>query len=255
MKRFFISLFLFFTLVISNSTQAQILNVEKFQAKVGDSTRWFSQMAFNGTLTQIQRSVYELNQKTFTALKQDRMRYLLLSDINLVIVDNDKVISNGYVHFRSVFEKSKKIAFEAFFQEQFDAVRGLKRRDVQGLDVRFNLANTKRISLDLATGFMHEYEWWQNTTQLETRRFIKSTTSLLLAIPFSSQFQFHSTGYYQFVPDKPMRPRLIFDSRISWSLTERFQLALSENIFYDANPIIDIDKWVHKLHIELVVSF
>lgn len=255
MKRFNVPFFLIFAIVVIPTGQAQILNVEKFQAKVSDTTHWFSQLAFNATLTQIQRTVYELNQKTFTALKHDRMRYLLLSDINLVIVDNENVISNGYLHFRTVFEKSKKIAYEAFFQEQFDAVRGLKRRDVQGLDVRFNLANTKNINLDLATGFMHEYEWWQSVTQLETRDFIKSTTSLLLAIPLSSQFQFHSTGYYQFVPDKPLRPRLIFDGRLSWSLTKRFQLALSENIFYDANPIIAIDKWVNKLHFELVVNF
>src|SRR5690606_21831993 len=130
--------------------------------------------------------------------------------------------------------------------EQFDAVRGLKRRDVQGFDLRFDVIHSKHVSIDIASGFMHEYEWWFKT-QKQTRNLIKSTSSLLLAFPINERFTVRGTGYYQFVPDRPESPRIIWDGNLSWNLTNTVQLAIASNLFYDAEPIIDIDPWVNTL--------
>jgi hypothetical protein len=245
---------MFFLLSGLATLSSQILNVEKFQSKLTDTTRWFNQIGLNADITQIETTVYEFKERSFTAYKPGKTQYLLLSELKLVMVDGANVISNGYVHVRSSYSISEKWIFELFIQEQFDAVRGLKRRDVQGFDFRWDFLDKKQFSLALATGLMHEYEWWFQNSK-EVRNLIKSTSSLLLAFPISNDFSLKGTGYLQFVPDRPTVPRIIWDGSLNWNITKSVGLALTSNVFYDAEPIVDIDPWVNTLTIELVFTW
>ena len=245
--------FLFFPL--KSVVFGQILNVEKFQSKVADSISLYNEIGFNATITQNQTTLYDLNTKTFHILNKNDFKFMLINNLRLVILENENVISKGYVHFRATHKSSKRLQTELFFQEQYDAIRELNRRDVQGADLRINLFDGNNSSLALAIGLMHEFEWWKTATISEKTRFIKSTNSLLLSLKLTDNLIINSTAYYQFAPTRVKTPRIIADSRLSWKINETFRIGLSNNFLYDAAPIIPIDKSISETSIDLILSF
>jgi len=233
----------------------QILNVEKFQLIKTDSISLFNEIGFNATITKNQTNLYDLNTKTFHILNKAVFKFMMINNLRMVILENENVISKGYVHFRVSYKSSKRLQTELFFQEQYDAIRNLNRRDVQEADLRINLFDGNNSSIALAIGIMHEFEWWKTTTISEETRFIKSTNSLLVSLKLTDNFTINSTAYYQFAPTRVKTPRIIADSRLNWKITDTFKIGLGNSFLYDAAPIIPIDKLISETSIELILTF
>jgi hypothetical protein len=244
-----------FFILFTKIVPAQILNVEKFQSKFTDSTRFFNEFGLNATITQNQNTLIDLNAKTFHIYQKNDFRFLLINNIRLVVVEDENVISRGYIHFRTTWKTTERLRYEVFFQEQYDGIRNLIRRDVQGADIRLSFVNSEKISLDFAIGLMHEYEKWKNDLYIRNTRFLKSTNSLLFSFKFTDSFQFTTTGYYQFAPTRIKTPRLIADSRLSWKINDSFKIGLSNTFLHDAAPIIPIDKVISETAIDLILFF
>jgi len=231
------------------------LNVEKFQSKIADTIRSYNEIGFNASITQNQSTLYDLNTKTFNFLNKDDFKFMLINNLRLVILEDQNVISRGYVHFRVTHKTSKRLESELFLQEQYDAIRELNRRDVQGANLRINLIDGENSSFAIAIGLMHEFEWWKTSTTTEKSRFLKSTNSLLLSLKLTDNLIINSTAYYQFAPTRFKTPRIIADSRLAWKITETFKIGLTNNFLYDAAPIIPIDKSISETSIDLILSF
>lgn len=235
--------------------QAQILNIEQFQNKINDSIPNYNEFGFNADIKHIENTLVTLSARSFNFIQTNKNRFLLINSARIILLDKETILSNGYTHLRSTFNRRNRMNPELFIQYQFDAVRGLNRRDVHGIDFRIRLLSGSKFTLDVALGFMHEYEWWKLKTHNEKNRFIKSTNSVLAAFPLNPNFVFHTTAYYQFSPTRLKNPRIIADSRLTWKISSTVQLAVSNNFFYDSKPIIPIDKIVNETGIELVFRF
>lgn len=250
---------LFFTVLIlilkTDITCAQILNVEKFQNDIEDAKKLFGQINLSGSITHVQKTIYDLKQQSTISYSDSLNRYLLIGQTRWINADNQTLLSNGYAHLRYTRTIETFLAIELFFQEQFDAVRHLKRRDLLGLDFRFNIIENKRTHLLLSTGFMYEYEWWDDNIQSVQNPFLKSTNSLRLAINASKNVLFHSTGYLQIQPNQTRQIRLILDSSLTWKLNKRLRFSLTNNIFYDSKPVISIDPFVNETNFSIGFNF
>jgi hypothetical protein len=246
---------LFVSVVGENSTKAQILNVERFQSQINDTIPHFTELGFNTNISHIENTLVTITARSFSFYKTRPANLLLLSSLRLIYLDRSSVVSNGYVHLRSTFSPNNRLHPEVFLQYQFDAIRGLNRRELQGSDVRITLVNNKVLSLDISSGFMHEFEWWKKDGLDKRKHFLKSTSSILAALPLSKSFTFHTTGYYQFSFTRLNSPRIIADSRLTWKITQSILLSATNNFFFDAKPIIPIDKIVNETSIELILQF
>lgn len=246
---------LFISVLGVHSTNAQILNVERFQSQLNDSIPRFTELGFNTNITQIENTLVTITARSFSFYKTRTVNLLMLSSLRLIYLDRSTVVSNGYVHLRSAFSPNNRLHPEVFLQYQFDAVRGLNRRELQGSDVRITVVNNKRLSLDISSGLMHEFEWWKKDGLDKRKHFVKSTSSILAALPLSKSFAFHTTGYYQFSFTRLNSPRIIADSRLTWKISKSILISATNNFFYDAKPIIPIDKIVNETSIELVLQF
>ncbi|MGN8226674.1 DUF481 domain-containing protein [Gracilimonas sp. BCB1] len=248
------SIVLLFILLFSSSAQAQLLNVESVRSDA-DSAGWHGQLNFNLSLSQYNDRVLQFTNKANLSYFSDHHAYLFLNNLKLVNLDGASVISSGYSHLRTTFNRENRFSPEVFFQYQYNNNLGLRNRFLGGAGFRYTLFDGDNWTGSFSTGLMAEYEQWKETGQPPIENeFLKSTSNLSLRGKLNPQTTFLLIGYYQARPDQFFQARSILETQLQVTMTRRISMSVQFSAAYDADPVIDIPNWTYELSNGFVIK-
>jgi len=241
-------------LAIISPLRAQVLNVEQVRAD-SDTTGWIGELGFDFSLNKFNDRVLktggEANASYFSRLHQ----YILLSQLDIVSVDGNSLVSDGYAHLRATFLRANSFSPELFAQHQYNNNLGLQNRALAGAGVRYTFLSRQHLSGSFSTGLMAEFEEWglgDNETVENT--FLKSTSNLVIRGQLNPQASLTLIGYYQARPGRFFEPRATSENRLTLRISERLSFRVGFTMTYDTDPVIDVPNLTYELKNGLVFT-
>lgn len=251
-RTFYLILFVLF-FISASTVHGQILNIEKVDTVSAGNT-WFGRFSFSGNVTKKQDALVELRNTSYLVYKKDELKTLLINRLDFLANDGNDVLSQGFVHARFTYWNRQPVAAEAFIQVQYDAVRGLDRRDLFGVVGRFELFDSSGFILSTTAGGMLEHESWQINSNRLNQNILKTSVSLQTSYSYEA-FSFAATGYYQAPFDDILKPRAILDAVAEIDITDSWAVGFSYSMLYDFSPVLDVEALNYDSGVELTFSF
>lgn len=241
-------------LLFSEITQAQVLNVERIRSD-SDTTGWVGELGFNLSLNKYNDSVLKTSGQANSAYFSEKHQYLLISQIDLVNVDGNSLVSNGYLHLRATFLRKETLSPELFTQYQYNNNLGLQGRALAGAGIRYTFLERENISGRFSTGVMFEHEeWGLGENQVVVNNLIKSTSNVVIRGRINPQTSLTMIGYYQARPDRFFEPRATSENQLNMQITRNLTFRVSFTMTYDVEPVIDVPNLTYELKNGLVFS-
>lgn len=261
MARAIAGILLLFSFSIS---RAQILNIEKFRTDRDTFNVWGGNIGIGFSTKKQQTSVTTLNASSNIAYFSRMHTYMNISYIKFIAVEEDRLISEGYTHFRGIIFRRRFISYEPFFQYQYDLGRGLIKRQLLGFTFRANLFSTPKFFIAANTGAMFENEIWEGEVlryplpgepQTAETDFVKSTSNLSIRGDITHNVYLLFVTYYQARFEKFFTPRIISDVQLNVKISQYFTLSNQFTSTYDALPILSDNEFVYSFNTSLLVKF
>jgi hypothetical protein len=249
------ALFIVSLFFIADSVQAQVLNVERVRAEA-DTTGWTGEIGADFALNKYNDRVIKVGNQANMAYFSHRHAYMLLSSIDLVNVDGNSLVSNGYVHLRSTLLRKESFSPELFVQYQYNNNLGLRNRALAGGGVQYTFLARPNIRGHISTGLMFEHEEWgvDNNTSVENN-LIKSTSNLSIRGRINPQTSVTIIGYYQARPDKFFKPRATSENQLNINISQNLIFRVNFTLMYDFDPVVDVPNLTYELKNGIVLSF
>jgi hypothetical protein len=248
-------LFIICLFIFPSLNFAQVLNVERFRTTADTSNVWIGELKFNFALNKQQTTVISLGNETNLAYFSRLHVYYFLNQINLVMVDDLSLVSDGYFHLRGTYFRRNAWSPETFAQFQYNLNWGLKRRVLIGSVIRYRYLERENIRGAVSSGAMFENEYWREDGQPGVEKdLIKSTTSLLLRGNLTEQAELVLIGYYQAPPASFFRPRITGDAKLNIRISNNLTFSTQFVLTYDAEPLIDVTNVVYRLTNGIVIA-
>lgn len=245
-----------FFLMTSLLSRSQILNFEKFRLNKDTSNVWALSTAAGIDLKKKTSESTKFNSRVSTYYLSERNAYYFLGNFSLTRVNNINIFEQGYVHFRMVFNRRHKLAYEPFLQLQYDLGKGLKRRHLYGGNFRMNLYEDSTITFSVGSGIFYENENWLNEDDLSIQNNnLKSNNYISTQCKINDWMNFLLTGYYQASFDDFTSPRLIVDSNLRMKFTDTFAYDVHFELSADRKPVVETGRLIYLLSSGFRVSF
>lgn len=242
----------------------QILNIEKYRSDKDTSRVWAGNVGFGLSAKKQQTSLLNLNTNCNLAYFSLHHSYMNISYFKFVAIQESEVISEGYTHFRALFDRKRFVSYEPFVQFQYDLGRGLLKRQLAGFTFRFNFLSTEKVHMAANTGAMYEQELWEGEVlrypiserpdRAETY-FIKSTSNFSIRGDISNNVYLLFVTYYQARFEKFLTPRIISDVQLNVKMSRFFSISNQFTSTYDALPILRDNKFIFSLNTNLTLNF
>src|SRR6056297_2108216 len=138
---------------------AQILNVEKSRLdSLGEDKDY--QIVLESTFQIYNRSANAEEKAEFLNVSNNlnaiyepgKHAYILLGNLQFTKNNNEAILNNSYLHFRTNFHYRKKFSTEVFAQAQDDKFRGLRSRYLVGVSIRWRAIEDEKFEMILGTG-------------------------------------------------------------------------------------------------------
>lgn len=248
-------LLLLVSLFIAENAHSQVLNVERVRADA-DTTGWTGEVGTDFSLSKYNDRVIKVGTQANMAYFSRLHGYLLLSNLDLVDVDGNSLVSNGYIHLRSTLLRKHRLSPEFFLQYQYNNNLGLQNRALAGTGVRYTFLSRPTLGGHISTGLMFEYEeWGLPEDQTVEKNLIKSTSNLVVRGQINPQTSLTMIGYYQARPDQFFKPRATSENQLNIKISRTMTFRVSFTMTYDVDPVIDIPNLTYELKNGIVLSF
>lgn len=265
MKSKIILLLVFFAL--NYDALAQILNVEKSRTSRDSLNHFESNISFSATL--YNRSTDPDKPVKFLSLGgnanlsyfSQKHSYSTINHLSYIKLNNNTIVNAAYSHFRINLMRRKKVSYELFTQYQNDLRRGLDKRILAGVGLRFILIHNDKTNLSLGTGVMYEEENWRHPQKEEEKistQIIKSTNYIAFHAKLSETAKFGLISYFQSGYDTDSetgRNRLSIDTNLSFKITKNIAFRTTFTAAYDAKPIVPVTQFIYKLTNGISLTF
>lgn len=229
LKLFFIFVF------VAVQTQAQIVNVESLR-KVTDTSKWSGNVGLNLSLIKNKNDIFKVTNRAHLQYLNKRNLYLIVTNLNFQQLDSSKFVNSGTIHLRYNYKFKPKIAWEIFFQSQYDAVSNIDLRSLLGTGPRFKLGSSEKYKFYMGTLLMHEYEKSTETFGTNINRDVRGSAYLSFSLYPASQFSVVSTTYYQPKLEAFRDYRISNDTSLAFEIYKGLGFKSTFNLLFDAFP-------------------
>ena len=264
-KNTFASFLLFSFLVISTTTEAQILNTDRTKS-LDSSENVLSKVAVSIATDQQKKFLldfYYSGDFTFLNKKNSTTFY---SKIDKVTNGGQSIQNLGTFQLKNNKEISSSLHLETFLQYQWDGSLGMEYRNLAGLNLIHYFKNTEWEDFFWGGGIFIENEKWNwsavndeslinNKAVIITHPKLNLTAKYSVVNP-SSHFEFilrifNQTGTYQ---DKMSNRTSVFN-QFQLPITKKLSTSFNLDFLYDTNPIVPIDHFHYNYYQTLSYNF
>ena len=192
MKKLWLLIIVVFACV---QTYGQIVNVESLR-KVTDTSKWSGNISLDVSLIKNRNDIFKITNRAHLQYRNNRNLYLIVTNLNFQQLDSSKFVNSGTVHLRYNYKFRPKIAWEVFFQSQYDAVSNIDLRNLIGSGPRFKLGTSEKYKFYMGTLVMYEYEKSTEILGTNVNRDARGSAYLSFSLYPSNQFSVVSTPLY-----------------------------------------------------------
>jgi Protein of unknown function, DUF481 len=249
-KALFLILFL---LTCSNTSEAQIVNVESLR-QVNDSSKWSGSASVDVALIENRRSIFRLTNRLRLQYNTDKNLYLFINDINLQKIDDNSLVNRGTQHIRYNRFLNANLKLEAFAQSQYDAISNIDFRGLIGIGLRKKLSKNDKLKFFLGSLIMFEYEE-ATINSINALRDFRNSTYLSFSLYPNDNISIVSTTYYQPLLKKFSDFRISNETSVAFKVFKNLSFKTSFIYNYDAKPIVGIPNTQYELTNGIVYSF
>lgn len=256
MKRQGLAILLFFS-IYGEYTAAQIMNIERRRQQF-DTIGWFGSTEWQFIAEQ--NSKRYLTFRTLNSIERQtkKRNYLLLSELRFLSGEGETFANSGFIHLRYTYKvdeiplDSVRILYtgtflrwETYLQQQYNALLGVRFRNVVGTGPRFKIVQKPAISF--FTGFtplMYEFEIEKNGIRHND---IRITSYAAINYKIENNLTLVSAIYYQVLWFKAYDRRFSWEANIFTKLTRKFDLTINFYYMYDTAPPESIRNNVYTI--------
>ncbi|UXP31474.1 DUF481 domain-containing protein [Reichenbachiella agarivorans] len=254
-------------LLISISTQAQILNVNKLDVTTDSSRYTFGGIEFffetdnRSPTPEESAKLLTIESAVDIVYVSDLHAYYLAGELNYYEATGDPVISTGFIHYRTNLMRKNRLSYEVYTQASFDASRRLDFRGIVGGGIKYRIYKTPEFEMDFGTGAFYEHEKWETfdeISQIVSVSFWKSSSYLKSNLELSDAANLSFITFYQVGYDwdiDAFRHRISGELQLNFNITSHFSFVVEGSIHYEDKPIIDINKTVYGIKNGLAYTF
>jgi hypothetical protein len=210
----------------------QVVHIESKRLK-GDKQGYSGNIDLNINFIQNQNDIFQLNNSGQLQYKDSTHSVLLLHNLNLTHLNENKIVNEGFQHLRYSYSVIEFIAFEAFLQSMYNQLVNIKFRGLAGYGPRFKIIDKDSMRLFVGTMLMHEYEQETNGKINKADRLNLFTS---FGFPIKEKVHFDMIMYYQ--PDvlRFHDYRLSTEAVIQFKFSKHLYFRFVQSWVYDAYP-------------------
>jgi hypothetical protein len=203
---------------------------------------------------QNQNNIFQSNNYFQLQYATGKHSILSLSNQNLNIVNKNKLVNDGFQHFRYNYKLSTPVTLEAFVQLQYNTIISIDFRSLFGVGPRFNLIQNDTVNsrLFIGTQYMYEYEE-ESTGKINRDHRISSYVSY--GMPFKEIFLIDVIAYFQPAMNKYRDVRTSVEAVFEITITKSLRFRLRQSIMYDSKPPEGIRNVFYNFGNGLVYNF
>ncbi len=218
------------------------------------SNVWAGNLSLGFDITKRSKQTLQLNNESDLVYLSRVHAFMLINDFTVVKV-GESISNEGYIHFRTTFYRKKIFAPELFTQYQYSQDWGLSERILFGGTFRYMVHSSDTFSASVTSGTMYEYERWapENAANI-TKKVIKSTSSANIRGEITPTLTLLLMGYYQASFSDFLRPRLIGDLNLQFTISRYLKFSAGFNIVHDAKPVKGVQSWTYELKNKLIIT-
>ncbi len=248
MKKFFLLVFL-----AGFTAQSQIINTESLRM-VTDTSGWSGSISLHIGFVKNVSELFKVSNKIHVQYKTGKQLILFMNDIGFERADGANFINKGVQHLRYNYKIRPRITWEAFLQNQYNAISKIDYRRLAGTGLRFKLSTHEKYKAYLASLLMYENEKTTETPAIISRDW-RNSSYFSFSFYFNKNVSLISTTYYQPKLRQFSDYRVAHQSALSFTIFKNLAFSTAFNFTYDAFPVAGIPKKQYELINGLVYSF
>lgn len=250
----------FFTLSFSLllwTLQAQIMNIERRRQQF-DTIGWFGSTEWQLIAEQNSKRYFTFRTLNTIERQTYKRNFLILSELRFVSGEGQTFANSGFIHFRYTYkvdeipldsvrrlETGHFLRWESFIQQQYNALLGVRFRNLLGTGLRFKIVQKRVLSFFTGiTPVMHEYEIERNG---KINNDLRLNTYAAVNYRADNNVTLVMAVYYQPMWFKAYDHRISWESNVFTKLTRKFDLTINLNYLYDTNPPEGIRNHVYNI--------
>jgi hypothetical protein len=237
MHKYF-SITLLLSMAILHCIAQQVVHVENKRMS-------FKNQGFSGTLDMSANFSQNVN-NIFQTANGSQLQYiknnnsvLAINSLNLTVLNEKKIINDGYQHIRYNYKVNKTVTAEAFVQGQYNEIIKINSRYLIGVGPRFTVLSKDSVRLFIGTLYMFEREL-ETTDLLNIHH--RNSTYVSFGFPLSKMIIVDFIGYFQ--PDMMNVSdfRTSAEAIVEMKINKRLGFRFVHGFFYDSNPPLGIRR-------------
>ncbi len=245
--------FIWLLMLAGFSLQAQIINTESLRM-VTDTTGWSGSVSLNVGFVKNTRELFKVKNKIHVQYKAPKHLILFMNAIGFDRADGADFVNKGAQHLRYNYKFHPKLSWEAFLQNQYNAISKIDYRRLAGTGLRWKMTTSEKYKIYLGSLFMYEYEKTKEDISVLHIDW-RNSTYLSFSFYFNKQISLISTTYYQPAFEDFSDYRVSHVSAVSFKILKNLSFKTAFNLTYDALPVEGIPNKQYDLTNGLFYTF
>jgi len=177
-----------------------------------------------------------------------------MNNISFDRADGADFVNKGVQHLRYNYRFHKRLSWEVFLQNQYNAISKIDYRRLAGTGPRYKLSMSEKYKAYMGSLLMYENEKTTETPSI-THQDWRNSTYLSFSFYFNENISLVSTSYYQPKLQEFSDYRISHQSALAFKILKNLSFKTAFNFTYDANPVVGIPQKEYELTNGLVCSF
>lgn len=244
---------LWLVLLTGFAVQAQIINTESLRM-VTDTSGWSGSIGLNVGFVKNVKELFKVKNDIHVQYKQPKHLVLFMNKISFDRADGADFVNKGVQHLRYNYRFHRKISWEAFVQNQYNAISKIDYRRLAGTGFRYKFTKSEKYKAYLGSLAMYEYEKTTEDVPVYHKDW-RNSTYLSFSFYFNKNISLISTTYYQPLFENFKDYRVAHQSALAFKILKNLSFKTAFNFTYDAFPVEGIPNKDYGLTNGLVYSF
>ena len=238
--------FLFSSIFISFlSVNAQILNIENYRIKT-DTIGWSGKIGLSFSLTKNTKTLTNIGSNIHLQYKSKKNLYLILTNYNLLVSDNQDLINKAVIHLRHNYKLNKQLRSELFLQAQNNSISKIELRTLIGTGLRYKISKKESKKFYLGSSIMFEHEEIKDHLE-PTSNLIRWSNYFSFSIYMDNHLSWIGTTYYQPAIKNFNDFRMATQTSLTYSFSKKLAFNTKFSLNYDAIPVNGIPQTDYNL--------
>lgn len=246
MKPLVKTILLIAVVLISKSSNAQIVNIESARMQ-SDTVGWMGSVGAAVSLAQNTIKIFQAGVEAHVQYKtsNDKGLWLILGNHNFLKAGGSRLVSDDLLHLRYNRKVNEWMRWEFFGQYQNNDVTQIDSRFLIGTGPRFKLVKKNTFRLYAASLIMFEREK-EKTNPTVLHKDVRSSNYISFTWLPKDYLEMISTTYFQPLVNKFSDYRIMNQLAFKIKATPHFSLGLKWNYLHDRFPAGDAPRTVYN---------